>query len=84
MKAQKVDCVLVSPLLRALQTCEIVFENHSAPVFVEPLLTGPLRSVSDVSGYLALKKVLFSQFNFDATEGQDQLWFLNYISEEQR
>ena len=76
-----IDCVIVSPLLRALQTCDIVFQNKKIPVYVEPILTGPLRSVSDVSGYITLKKVLFPQFNFAATDGQEQLWFLNYLSE---
>ena len=67
MSPVDVDCIIVSPLLRALQTCEIVFKKKNVPVFVEPLLTGPLRSVSDVSGYITLKKVLFPHFNFSAT-----------------
>ena len=84
VKESDVDCVIVSPLLRALQTCEIVFDGKNVPIYVEPILTGPLRSVSDVSGYVTLKKILFPRFNFTATEGQDQLWFLDYLSEEQR
>jgi broad specificity phosphatase PhoE len=38
MKDIDVDLIIVSPLRRALRTCNIVFESHksNAPVIVDP------------------------------------------------
>jgi len=32
------DVILVSPLERTLQTCDLMFGNRDIPVFVEPIL----------------------------------------------
>ena len=38
MKEVDLELIIVSPLRRALKTCEIVFENHksNAPIIVDP------------------------------------------------
>lgn len=80
----KIDCILVSPQLRALQTCFNVFNGKKIPTFVEPLLTGPLRSCSDVNTPVHLKKVLFEGYNFAPTESLPPLWFLKFLPSEQQ
>lgn len=39
MKDISVDLVIVSPLRRALTTCELVFKDHksNAPIIVDPM-----------------------------------------------
>ena len=50
MKNIQVDLVIVSPLRRALKTCEIVFNGHSsnAPVIVDPSFREVLCSSNDI------------------------------------
>jgi broad specificity phosphatase PhoE len=43
----KPDLILVSPLNRALATCDIIFKGETCPIIAEPLLAESLRSVCD-------------------------------------
>ena len=79
-----IDCVLVSPHLRALQTCHNMFENRGLPVIVEPLLVGPLRSSSDVHYSTQVKKKRFPHFDFSALEKEDEFWFLNNLQSDKK
>ena len=50
----QIHVVLVSPLRRALQTCDIIFKDHpSKPmIIVEPLLTETVHSASNFGTHL--------------------------------
>lgn len=66
-----VDCVLVSPQLRALQTCRNIFGNSDVPVVVEPSLIGPIRCCSDISSSISAKKKEFHSYDFSEMEKHD-------------
>ena len=70
--------------MRALQTCENIFENRKIPKIVEPLLVGPLRSCSDVNRSTELKRRKFPHYDFSAFDKKDDLWFLNHLPQEQK
>lgn len=81
----KVDCIVVSPQLRALQTCQHVFETLGhVPVYVEPLLVGPLRSCCDVNRPTNIKKAMFPYFDFTETDKYQELWYLDYLHDKQK
>lgn len=54
MKEIDVDLIIVSPLRRALITCELIFENHksNAPVIVDPAFREVLSSSNDIGSKL--------------------------------
>lgn len=45
---------------------------------------GPLRSCSDINKSIEYKKLIFPQFNFGQTKKYQELWYLDYLIEEQR
>lgn len=49
MGKEEIDCVLVSPQTRALETYKEILGHRGLPTFAEPLLSGPLRSCVDLS-----------------------------------
>ena len=51
----ELDLILVSPLERALQTCELIFKDRNVPIIAEPVLAEALRSACDISGDLQSK-----------------------------
>ena len=53
-------------------------------MIVEPLLVGPLRSCSDINKSTEYKKLIFPQFNFSQTKKYQELWYLDYLSDEQK
>ena len=54
MKDIDIDLIIVSPLRRALMTCELIFENHksNAPVIVDPAFREVLSSSNDIGSKL--------------------------------
>lgn len=60
------DLILVSPMLRTLQTCELVFKNRNIPVKVEPLLAEAYRYSCDLvpPGKTEKKHEMFPNFDF--------------------
>lgn len=54
MKDISVDLVIVSPLRRALTTCELVFEGHKskAPIIVDPMFREIFESICDIGSRL--------------------------------
>ena len=70
MKAKEIlknyhpDVILVSPLNRALKTCNEVFPEPTCPVIDEPILSEGLRSACDFAGCLSDKKSRYPLYNF--------------------
>jgi len=53
-------------------------------VIVEPLLVGPLRSCSDIGKSTKSKKNLFPKYSFSEAKKYQELWYLDYLSEDQQ
>jgi hypothetical protein len=61
-----------------------LFGERRIPILVEPLLVGPLSSCCDINKSTDYKKLIFPKFNFSATRECQELWYLDYLSEEQQ
>ena len=77
---------MVSPLRRALLTCDIIFKDHpSKPqVFVEPLLTEKIHSASNFGTAICESMLKYPHFNFDKLNGVENDWYVHLLSEKKR
>ena len=74
----KPDVILVSPLQRALQTCNYLFGDRGIPIIVEPVLTESIRSSCDLSTDIKPKTERFPNFNFDSVLKEEEYWNIQY------
>lgn len=82
-----VDLVIVSPLRRALQTCDIIFGGEkNIKIVVEPLLSENLTSAVDIGASIGSSIEKWgnikdqNKFDFSRVEaGSSQRWYLDYI-----
>jgi bisphosphoglycerate-dependent phosphoglycerate mutase len=83
MAGEDVDVVIVSPMRRALRTCQIIFENHkSKPViFVEPSFREIMESSNDIGSKMAESMQLFPHFNYDSIKDKEA-WFIYTLLED--
>lgn len=66
MKNENIDLVLVSPLRRTLQTCDIIFRNHKSKpkIIVDPVLRQCFESTCDIGGRMIQSMQEFDYFDF--------------------
>lgn len=69
--ALEVDLVVVSPLRRALETCQILFGDRGVPVRVCPLFTEQLCNAPDMSAFLGQPFEQYSHFDWSELLGKD-------------
>ena len=62
-----VDLVIVSPMRRALATCDIIFEGHKnkPPIIVEPAFREIMESSNDIGTKLEESIKMYPNFNFE-------------------
>lgn len=84
MKDIDLDLIIVSPLRRALMTCEIIFENHksNAPVIVDPAFREVLSSSNDIGSKLLESKTRFTKYDFSLITDPD-FWYLQTIHDDE-
>lgn len=83
----KIDCVLVSPHERALQTTDKILRfskkqnrlPRKLPVIVDPLFAGSLWSSCDISKRLEYKVRQFGYFDFERVKRLSELWFIGNL-----
>lgn len=66
---KRVKVVLVSPLMRALQTANLVFGDLGIPIIVRPELTESYRYSCDISIPMQEKQKLFPKTDFQHVSG---------------
>ena len=61
-----IGLVYVSPLRRALETCELIFNNHkgSPKIVVNPLFREVILSNCDIGGGILESKSIFKEYDF--------------------
>lgn len=66
MQNENIDLVLVSPLRRTLQTCDIIFKNHKnkPKIIVEPHSRQYFESTCDIGGRMIQSMEEFNYFDF--------------------
>ena len=69
--ALAVDLVVVSPLRRALETCQILFGDRGVPIRVCPLFTEQLCHAPDMSAFLGQPFEEYSHFDWSELLGKD-------------
>ena len=84
MKNIDIDLIIVSPLRRALMTCQLIFENHqsNAPVIVDPAFREILSSSNDIGSKLIESKTRFTKFDFSLITDPD-FWYLQTIHDDE-
>mmetsp|Transcript_13537 Transcript_13537/g.25505 ORF Transcript_13537/g.25505 Transcript_13537/m.25505 type:complete len:233 (-) Transcript_13537:1328-2026(-) len=77
LKEVHVDTVIVSPIYRALQTCEIAFKDHpsSPKVLVHPLIYESLCCSADLSSLFSLPHPEFSHYDWSLMPESDYWQF---------
>lgn len=81
----QVDVVVVSPLRRALETCDIIFgDRKDMKVYVEPLMAELLSSAVDIGGRIKdSRQVYGKKFDFGRIpEENEERWYLENLSSE--
>jgi broad specificity phosphatase PhoE len=76
MSSIDVDAIIVSPQIRALETCRRVFEGKKIPVIVEPDLTEVLRYSCDISIPIKIKETLYPEYNFSKVIEIGDEWYI--------
>lgn len=84
MKDIDLDLIIVSPLRRALKTCQIIFQNHksNAPVIVDPAFREVLSSSNDIGSKIIESKKEFTKFDFSLITDPD-FWYLQTIHDDE-
>lgn len=75
----EVDLVVVSPLRRALATCQILFGDRGLPTRVCPLFTEQCCNAPDVSAFLDQPFEQYSHFDWSELLGKDAYWPLDVV-----
>jgi len=82
-EAKKLDIslVVVSPLRRALQTAQIIFEGHPSnpKILVQPLMREALCSSCDVPANISDLKQEFEGFDWSLLSEAQGTWYLSHI-----
>jgi broad specificity phosphatase PhoE len=66
----------VSPLTRALQSAQLIFQGKKIPFIVHPELTEAFRYSCDLSSPLDLKRAEFSEMDFTSMKGFGPHWYI--------
>lgn len=74
-----IDLVIVSPLRRALKTCDIIFADHPSnpPVIVDPTFREILCSSNDIGSRIEESKKEFTRYDFSLITDPDYWYLLN-------
>jgi broad specificity phosphatase PhoE len=85
----KVDVVVVSPLYRTLQTCDLIFQGHPSnpTVLVSPLAYETMCCACDLSSLMTLPHPEFAQYDWSLVPQSDFWQFTiadNEITRESR
>lgn len=75
----EVDLVVVSPLRRALETCELLFGDRGVPIRVCGLFTEQCCNSPDVSAFLDQPFGQYSHFDWSELLGKDVYWPLDIV-----
>ena len=83
MEELDVEVVLVSPMRRALRTCDIIFKGHhsKAEIIVEPSFREIMESSNDIGSKIQESMELFPHFNFEMIKDREA-WYVHTLSEE--
>lgn len=81
-----ISVVLVSPLLRCLETCQIMLSKVEAniEVIVEPLLASRLTNAWSLGNQRDLLLAQFPTFSFQRLQQNKLPWFASYVSQKNR
>jgi broad specificity phosphatase PhoE len=81
----EVDLVIVSPLRRALHTCDIIFKNHKCkpPIIVEPCFRELFYGSADVGSKLPESVQQYPYFNYDKVKDKEA-WFVHTLQQKDR
>ena len=85
MQQEKVDLVLVSPMRRALHTCDIIFQGHpdKPQVVVEPAFREIMESSNDLGSEIAESKAKYPHFDFSHVN-DEPAWYAHTLTPKDR
>lgn len=77
MKNIDLDMIVVSPMRRALSTCELVFKDHKskAPIIVDPLFREIFESGCDIGSRLRESMKDYPHFDYSLIQNIDY-WYI--------
>lgn len=79
VQALRPDLVLVSPLRRALHTCELLFQGESVPIRVCPLFTERCCHAPDLSSFFDQPFEEYAHFDWTEMMGKEGYWMLEEV-----